>query len=171
MIAQKRCPLASFRYFGCLIENINNGKAILRSKSHVHPWHQREMEVHVTLIACAEIGCGIFRPLISFGKQHSVGVVLVNIGTQLLKILVGLGKIFAIGALCLIEIGNSIKPESINAHAEPEVKHVEKSLMNFRVLKIQIGLVVKETMPEILTGNRIPSPVGSFKILKNNTGF
>ena len=159
MISQKRCPLAPFRDFRCLIENINNGKAILCGKGHVHSRHQGKMEVHVAQIAFAKISRGIFRPLIGLSQQHAIGVVLVYIGAQLLQVLVSLGKVFAIGTFSLIEIRNSIKPEPVNAHAKPEIKYIGKCLVNFWIFKIEIRLVMEKAMPVILARNSIPRPV------------
>ena len=159
MISQKGCPLATFRDFRCLIENINDGKAILCGKSHVHSRHQRKMEVHVTQVAFAKIGRGIFRPLIGLSKQHAIGVVRVYVRAQLPQVLVGLGKVFAIGSFSLIEVRNSIKPEPVNTHAKPEIQYIGKCLVNFRIFEIEIGLVMEKPMPVILARNSIPRPV------------
>ena len=39
---------------------------------HEQARHDREVEGHVAFIAIAEIGDGIFRPLVGFRQQHAV---------------------------------------------------------------------------------------------------
>jgi len=171
MVAKERCPLARLGDFGGLLENIENGKAVLGGKGHVHPRHKGKMEVHVAHVAIAEIGCGVFRPLVGLGKQHPVGIVLVNMPAHTPEELEGLRQVLAVGPLSLIEIGNSIEPKPVNAHTEPEVKHIKKRLVHFGVFKVEIRLMVVEPMPVVLPRHRIPGPVGGLKVLKDDAGL
>ena len=72
VVAQKHGPLAVLRNRRRLIEDIDDRKPILHLQRHEHARHEREMEIHVRLVAVAEIGHRVFRPLVRFRQQHAV---------------------------------------------------------------------------------------------------
>ena len=48
------------------------GVAVLLPERHEHARHQREVERHVALVAVAEVGAHVGRPLVRLGQQHAV---------------------------------------------------------------------------------------------------
>ena len=83
MIAQKQRPLAIGRDRRSLIEDVDDRKTIFHVHRHENARHHREMKRHVTLVAGAEIGDRLFRPLIRLGEQHAIAVFLVDMAAQL----------------------------------------------------------------------------------------
>ena len=84
--------------------------------------HDREMKRHVALVAGAEVGDGILRPLVRFGQQHAVLVFFVDMLPELLQKDVGLRKILTVGALALVEIGHGVQAHAVHAHLQPEIQ-------------------------------------------------
>ena len=110
MVAQKNRPLAALGRIGRLADDVGDRKAIFLCDRHVHARHQREMKHHVTFVAGAEIFLDILRPLVRFGKQHSVGIVLVHHLADVFQNGVRFGEVFARGAFALNQIGHGVKP-------------------------------------------------------------
>src|SRR5436190_20773462 len=79
------------------------------------------------------------------------------------------GKIFSIGSFSLKKIRHSIQPKTVNTHLAPKINYFKNLLLHFGVVIIQIGLMVKKTVPVILLGHFIPRPVTGLKILENNS--
>ena len=48
------------------------GKRSSMLHGHEQPRHQREVEGHVALVAVAEVGDRVLRPLVRLGQQHPV---------------------------------------------------------------------------------------------------
>src|SRR5262245_11432924 len=82
----------------------------------------------------------------------------------------GLGQVLTGRALPLKEIGHGIETQPVDAEVEPEVDDVEDGLAHMRISVIQVGLMGIEAMPVIRIGDRIPAPVGGFKVLEDNAG-
>src|SRR5690606_6172347 len=80
---------------------------------------------------------------------------------------VSLGKIFSICSFALKKVWDRVKPETVNSHSAPEVENIKNFLLNKWIAKVELGLMVKEMLPVILTRHWIPCPVWTFKILKN----
>src|ERR1700733_12081532 len=80
----------------------------------------------------------------------------------------GLWQVFAVGVFSFEEIGNGIEPESVHSHFAPVIDDAEHLFLYLRVTIVEIGLVMKETVPEILSGNRVPGPVGGLEILEDD---
>ena len=72
------------------------------------------METHLRFVAVAEIGNGVFRPLVRFREEHSAGELKIDMRTQLFQVGVGLGKIFAISSFALVKIRDGVEPQSIH---------------------------------------------------------
>src|SRR3954454_12927942 len=81
-----------------------------------------------------------------------------------------LRKIFAVRALTLIEIRHGIQTQSIDAHLQPKIEHVEDRLVYFRVVEVKIGLMRVEAMPVVRFCHCIPGPVGRFEIFEDDSG-
>ena len=67
VVPQEERPLARFSGIAGVWSRMSMiGNRSSMSHRHEHPRHQREMKRHVALVAVAEIGHGIFRPLVGF---------------------------------------------------------------------------------------------------------
>ena len=124
VVAQEHRPLAVVRNRRRLLEDVDDRKPILHLQRHEHPRHEREMEIHVRLVALAEIGDRVLRPLVGFGEKHATGEIRIDVRAQLLQIDVRLGQIFAVRSFALVEIRNGIEPQAVDAHVEPEIEHL-----------------------------------------------
>ena len=102
MIAQEHGPLAVVRNRWRLIENIDDRKAILHLQRHEHPRHEREVKIHVRFVAIAEVGDGVFRPLVRLGQKHAAGIFAIEVRAKFLQVSVRLGEILAIRSFALI---------------------------------------------------------------------
>ena len=60
------------------------GKRSSMLQRHEQPRHEREVEVHVALVAVAEVGGGVLGPLVRLGEQHAVRELRVDVRAQLL---------------------------------------------------------------------------------------
>ena len=118
-----------------------------------------KVEAHVALVALAEIGAGILRPLVGLGEQHAVGIVGVQFGPDLLQYVVGLGQVLVVGALALHEIGDRVQPEAVYPHVEPHAHHLQDLGEHAGIVEVEVRLVMVEAMPVIGLGDRVPGPV------------
>ncbi len=168
VIAQEHCPLTIVGNRRRLIEDVDDRESILHLQRHEHARHEREMKTHVRLVAAAEIGDRVLRPLVRFREQHAAGKFLIDVRAKLFQVDVRLGQILAARAFALVEIGHGVEPQSVNAHGEPEIADLFERFVHGRVLEIQIWLVRIETMPVISLRQRVPGPVRSFEILKDD---
>jgi len=107
-----RLNLGIRRRLAPLLENIDNGQAVLHAHCHEQAWHAREVKGHVALIpaATAKIGYGILRPLVGLGQQHPVSVVFVHMGPERFQKRVGFREVFAVSSLPLVEVGHGVQP-------------------------------------------------------------
>ncbi len=83
----------------------------------------------------------------------------------------GFRQIFAARAVAFEQVGNRVQAQTVDAHVEPEIHHVENRAPDRRVGEIQVGLVRVKSMPIIGFGQWIPRPVGSFEVFENNPRF
>ena len=74
------------------------------------------MKGHLELVPLAEIGHGIFRPLVGLGQKHAVLKLAVDMSAQLFYEGMVFRQIFATGALALVKIRHGIDAEPIDAH-------------------------------------------------------
>ena len=96
VVTQERSPLAGFGNLGRLVENIDDRKTVLHFKGHIHPRHEREVKIHMALVAIPEILGSIFRPLVCLGKQHPVRELVVNMLAKTLQKLMRTRQVFAV---------------------------------------------------------------------------
>ena len=99
VIAQEDRPLARFRNRRGLLENVDDREPVFHAQRHEQPRHQRKMKRHVALVAGAEIGDRILRPLVGLSEQHTIGIFRVDMASQLFQEGMGLRKIFAVRCL------------------------------------------------------------------------
>ncbi len=64
-------------------------------------------------------------------------------------------KVLAIGSFALVEIGHRVAAEAIESEIQPEAGDIEHFLVELGIVVVQIGLVIEEAVPEILTGDWI----------------
>ena len=169
MVAQEHRPLAVFGNRWRLFEDVDDRKSILHLQRHEHPRHEREMEVHVRLVALPEIFDRVFRPLVRLGEKHASGEFRLHVRAQFLQVFVRFGEIFAVRAFAFVEVGNRVEPQTVHAHAQPKIEHLLHGLVHCRIVEIQIRLVRIKPVPVIGLRHRIPRPVRSLEILEDDS--
>ena len=121
VVAQEQRPLAVVGDLRRLRQDVDDREAILHVNRHEHPRHDREVEVHVALVAVAEVGGGVLGPLVRLGEQHPVLEARVDVRAQLLEEGVGLRQVLAVRPFGLVEVRHGVEPQPVDAHVEPEV--------------------------------------------------
>jgi hypothetical protein len=159
VIAQEHRPLAVARNVRRLAHDVDDRETVLLGDCHVDARHQRKMIRHVAFVAVAEILLHVLRPLVCFREQQLALRVGVELGTQLLDHLVGLGKVFVRGALALDEVRDRIQAETVDAGVEPALHHLYHGADDARVVEVQVRLVREEAVPVVGMRLRIPRPV------------
>ncbi len=76
----------------------------------------------------------------------------------------GLGDVFATGAVALDEIGDGVETEGVDAEVEPEAHGFEDFFHDSGVVEVEVGLVREEAVPVVLLGDLVPGPVGFFGV-------
>ncbi|MNX75929.1 hypothetical protein D3C86_1074200 [compost metagenome] len=170
MVAQEGRPLAVGRDIGSLAEDPLQGLAALLLEGQVHARHDREVEGDVQLVPVAEVGTHVLGPLVGLAEHDGLGVVRVHVGAQLLEVKVGPRQVLAVGALFLEEVGDGVRPETIEPHVHPELEDVEHLLADLGVLVIEIRLVAEEAVPVVLLGGFVPGPVGCLGVGEDDAG-
>ena len=161
MVAQEEPPLAGGRDGRGVGEDVHDGQALLQAQGHVEARHEREVEGHVKLVALAEVGAHVFRPLVGLGEEDAVAAVLaVDDPAELAEHGVGLGKVLAGGAFPLDEVGHGVAAEAVEPLVEPEAHHLQHGLADGGIVVVEVGLVAEEAMPVVGLPERIPGPVG-----------
>ena len=124
------------------------------------------MEGHMAFVPVPEIAYRILRPLVRLGEEHPVLELAVDIGPEFFQKRIGFRKVLAVGVSRSIQIGDSVQPQSVDAHLEPEIDDLEHRLLHIRVVEIEIGLMGVETMPVVSLCDRVPCPVRGLEILE-----
>ena len=136
---------------------------------HEHARHDREMERHVALVAVAEIGDGVFRPLIRFRQQHPVRYFASTCARSFFRNACVSGRFSQFVPSRSIQIRNRRPDETRPRPCRTRNRSTPcTACANVRVVEVQIGLVRIEAMPVISLRDRIPGPVGSFEILEDD---
>ncbi len=128
-----------------------------------HMWHSSP--------PCAEVGDGVLRPLVGLGEQDAIFVLAVEVAAQFLEESVRLRQVLAAGAVALVQVGNGVQPQAIDAALQPEIEDVEDGLVHGGVVVVEIGLVRVEAVPVKGVGDRVPGPVGQLEVLEDDAGF
>ena len=121
-------------------------------------------------VSAAEVRPKVSRPLIGFRQQHAAGILLVKPTPKILNDYVGFGQILAIGTFALNQVRHGIEPETVHPHVEPELHDAPHGFAHGRVVVIEVGLMAEEAVPVILLRNRVPRPVGEFRIQEDDAG-
>ena len=82
----------------------------------------------------------------------------------------GLRKVFAVGVVSFKKVRYSIQSKAVHSHLTPEIQHFENLLLHIGIIKIKVGLMREEAVPEISFCLGIPGPVGGFGICKDYPG-
>jgi hypothetical protein len=118
-----------------------------------------ERDVAFVPFAFAEIGDGIFRPLIGLGEEHSITVFSVDVITQFFEEGVSFRKTLAGSSFAFVEVRNGVEAHSVHADVTPEIENTNDLGVDFRIVEIDVGLVKEKAMPVIGVCDRVPSPV------------
>ncbi len=168
VVPQEHRPLAALRRLGGLLHDVDDRGPLLGLQRHVEARHHREVEVHVALVAVAEVGGSVLGPLVRLGEEHPVLVPLVDVAAQRLQVLVGLREVLAVRALTLVEVGHRVEPHPVDAHVEPELGDLLDLPSDRLVVVVQVGLVGEEAVPVVLAGHRIPRPVRRLRVREDD---
>ena len=171
VVAQEDAPLAAVGDLRGLGQDLGDRVALLAPHGHEHARHQREVEAHVALVAVAEVLDDVGGPLVGLGQEHPAGVGGVDLLAQALQVLVGLGQVLAVGAVALVEIGDGVEAEAVEADVEPEAHDVEHRLLDLFVLVVEVGLVGEEAVPVVLLALRVPGPVRPLGVDEDDPGL
>jgi hypothetical protein len=119
------------------------------------------VEAHLALgrLGRAEVVHDVGGRLVGLRQQDAAGVLLVDHRAQLGQEVVGLGVVLAVVALLLVEVGDRVEPEPVDAHVHPEPDDVEHGLVHRGVLEVEIWLMGEEPVPEELPSDRVEGPV------------
>ena len=170
VVSQEDRPLRGVRSRGCLVEDVDDRVAVLHPQRHEHPGHEGEVEGHVALVpfSFAEIGHGVFGPLVGLPQQHPRRVLPIHVGPKLLQHLVRLRQVLAGRALPLHQVRDGVEPKPVHAHVEPEVHHLQHRLQHGGVVVVEVGLVGVEAVPVVGLRGLVPRPVRGLELLEDN---
>ena len=129
------------------------------------------MEAHVALVAVAEVLDHVLGPLVGLGQQHLARVKRVDLLAQPPQVLVGLGQVFAVGAVPLEEVGHGVEAEAVEADVEPVADHVEHGVGHLGVVVVEVRLMGEETVPVVLAPLGVPGPVGLLGVDEDYAGL
>ena len=155
---------------GSLRDDVGDGETVFLAEGHVDARHEGEVKGHVALVAVAEVGADVGGPLVGFGEDEAVGVVVVDGGADGLDDVVGLGEALAGGAVALDEVGDGVETEGIDAEVEPEAHGFEDFFEDGGVVEVEVGLVMEEAMPVEGFRGVVPGPVGFFCVGEDDAG-
>ena len=160
MVAEEDRPLRTVGDVGSLLEDVDDGETGLTLQGQVQAWHQWEMESHMAFVPIAEIGNGVFRPLVGFGKKHAVTVFCVDVSAQAAQFVMGLREVLPIGPLSLMQVGNGVESQAVDTEVQPEIEYFDNRLAYQWVVPVQIRLMREETVPVVGLGLGVPGPIG-----------
>ena len=110
MVAQKNAPLAVLRQGRGLLQNVDDGEAILGVDRHEEPGHEGEVKIHVALIPRAKVGRRILGPLVRLGQKQPVFELAVDMPAQFFEERVRFRQIFTVCARAFIEVRDRVQP-------------------------------------------------------------
>ena len=115
VVAEEHRPLAVLGDVRRLPQDLDDRMAILLPHRHEHARHQREVEGHVALVAVAEVGADVGRPLVRLGEQHPIRVRGVERLADLLEDVVRLVEVLADRAFALDQVRHGVEPQAVDA--------------------------------------------------------
>ena len=122
----------------------------------------------MAFIPLAKVSDGILRPGIRFGQQHPSRIVFVHVLAQFLEEAMGFRQVLAGRAFPFVEVRNGVETERIDPQLHPEVERFQQSVVNGRIVEIEIGLVRVEPVPVVRLRDGIPGPVRRLEILEDD---
>ncbi len=170
VVAQEHRPLAGLGDRRGLLHDVHDGEPVLHVDRHEQPRHDGKVKGHVALVAVAEVGGGVLRPLVGLGQQHAAGVVLVHVGAELPEEGVRLRQVLAVGALALVQVGHGVEAHPVHPQVEPEIHGLRHGVPHPGVVVVQVGLVGVEPVPVVGLGHRVPRPVRRLEVLEDDAG-
>ncbi|GAQ77536.1 hypothetical protein T45_09355 [Streptomyces turgidiscabies] len=175
VVAQEDAPLAVVGDGGGLGEDFGDRVARFAPDCHEDAGHDGEVECHVAFVAAAgevaEVVDDVFGPLVGFCEEDGVGVVVVDFFADVFEELVGGGEVFAVGAFGLVEVGDGVEAEAVDAEVEPEFEGGEDFFLDCGVFVVEVGLVGEEAVPVVLFADGVEGPVGGFGVDEDDAGF
>ena len=91
--------------------------------------------------------------------MHAARVLEVDHRAQRLDELVRRRLALAVALVGLVEVGDRVEPEPVDAEVEPEPDDVEHRVVHGRVLEVEVGLVREEAVEEELAALGVERPV------------
>ena len=164
VVAQEDGPLGAARGLGGLGQNFGDRVALLPPDGGEQPRHQGEVEAQVALVVVTEVVGHVGRPPVGLGQQDAPGVFDIQLGPDPADEGVGLLQVLAGGAVPLVEVGDGVEPETVEAEVEPEADHVEDGFAHFGVVVVEVGLVRIEAVPVVLVALGVVGPVRPFDV-------
>ena len=160
VVAQEHAPAGALGDVRGLGEHPHELVRLLRPQRVEDARHDREVEGHVALrlLLGAEEGGDLARPLVRLGDQDAARVVPVDHRAHPLDELVGRRLALAVALLGLVEVGDGIEPEPVDAQVDPEPDDLEDVLVHGRVLEVEVGLVGEEAVEVELAAHRSRTP-------------
>src|ERR1700677_686844 len=122
----------------------------------------------MALVSIPKVRADIGWPLVGFSEDKAIVIFCVDGCPNLLDGCMGLGKVFAGCTVAFDEIGNRVHTKLIYAHMEPESHGLDHLFDNDGVIKIEVRLVGEEAMPIVRLRDLVPSPVGLFRVGKDD---
>ena len=98
MVSQEDSPLSTLREIGRVGHDRPDVIGMTSGERHVEAGHQREVEVHMALVAVSEVLDGVLGPLIRLRQQQRVWKLAVDQGSNFLEEGMGLGEVLAVGS-------------------------------------------------------------------------
>ena len=147
VVPEEERPLTAVWNARRLLEHLGDRIPILQMDGQEDARHQREVMGHLRLVAVAEVGANVRWPEIRLRQQHPIRVAAVDVPADRLDDVVRFGKVLTGGALALHQIGHGMQAQSVDAHLEPEIHHVENLSQHRRVVVVEIRLVMAEPVP------------------------
>ena len=145
---------------GVCLHGIQERLSILQVERHENARHDRKVIRHVTFVTIAEVGPHVRWQLVRFSEQHPIGSPGVYVFPDCLDDGVCLEEVLAGRAVALDQVRHRIETKPVDTQIQPEVEHRQHLAHHRRIVVIQVRLMVKEPVPVVRLGNRIPRPVG-----------
>src|SRR5580704_10803702 len=83
----------------------------------------------------------------------------------------GLREILAAGSFPFDKVRDRVKPQTVDTEIETEIEDFVRRGFHLRIVVVQIGLMRKESVPEIGFGNRIVGPIAYLVVFKDYPRF
>ena len=80
----------------------------------------------------------------------------------------GFRQVLVVGAVALDQVRNRVQTQAVDAHVQPVAHDFQHRFHHLRIVEVQIRLVGIEAVPEVLTGHRVPGPVGFLGVEKDD---